>query len=121
MTALETDFANYMGAFSPYLQTALESHEEYQLCSVAVGLIGDICRALGEQSIPYCDGFMKSLVDDLQSAALHRSVKPLILSAFGDVALSIGAAFEPYLTTTMNVLSQAGGMRADPVRFRVIS
>jgi importin subunit beta-1 len=114
--ALEQDFHPYLQAFLPFLVNALSSHEEYQLCSIAVGLIGDICRALGDRSLPYCQGFMEVLLADLQSTVLHRSVKPPILSCFGDVALAVGPAFEPFLETTMGVLQQAGAMRADPVR-----
>lgn len=113
--ALEQAFHPYLQAFLPFLINALNSHEEYQLCSIAVGLIGDICRALGDASLPYCQGFMEVLLADLQSTVLHRSVKPPILSCFGDVALAVGPAFEPFLETTMGVLQQAGAMRADPV------
>lgn len=60
---------------------------------------------------------MQVLLEDLQSTVLHRSVKPLILSCFGDIALAVGPAFEPYLETTVNVLQQAGSMRAEPVGF----
>lgn len=114
--SLESDFHPYLQSFLPFLVEALNSHAEYQLCSIAVGLIGDICRALGPQSLPYCQGFMEVLLRDLQSTVLHRSVKPPILSCFGDVALAVGGAgFEPFLETTMGVLQQAGAMRADPV------
>jgi len=101
----------------PYLATALQAQEETQLCSIAVGLIGDICRALGPQSVQYCDEFMNALLKNLQSEFLNRSVKPPILSCFGDIALAIGPAFRPYVETTMQVLEQAGQMRVDPVRF----
>lgn len=114
--ALEQDFHPYLQAFLPFLISALGAHEEYALCSIAVGLIGDICRALGEASLPYCQGFMEVLLADLQSNVLHRNVKPVILSCFGDVALAVGPGFEPFLETTMGVLQQAGAMRADPVR-----
>ena len=116
--ALEHDFQPYLQAFLPMLLSALQSHEEYQLCSIAVGLIGDICRALGEDSLPYCHGFMDVLLANLQSTVLHRNVKPPILSCFGDIALAIGASYEPFLATAMTVLQQAGAMRADPVRIR---
>lgn len=115
-SALDSGFVSYLSAFLPYLSNAIGSHEEYQLCSIAVGLIGDICRALGEASLPYCQSFMEALLAALQSPVLHRSVKPPILSCFGDIALAVGPAFEPFLETTMGVLSQAGAMRADPVR-----
>ncbi|KAK4052277.1 karyopherin Kap95 [Microbotryomycetes sp. JL221] len=118
--ALDQRFSNYLPAFLPFLINALNSHEEYQLCSIAVGLIGDICRALGETCQPYCQGFMEVLLADLQSSVLHRSVKPPILSCFGDIALAIGPAFEPFLDTTMGVLAQAGQMRADPNNFDLV-
>ncbi|KAM0747802.1 ARM repeat-containing protein [Meredithblackwellia eburnea MCA 4105] len=118
--ALEQNFHPYLQAFLPFLSNALNSHEEYQLCSIAVGLIGDICRALGEGSLPYCQGFMEALLADLQSSVLHRSVKPIILSTFGDIALAVGPGFEPFLETTMGVLQQAGAMRADPSNFDLV-
>ncbi|GAA5858585.1 hypothetical protein JCM8547_001375 [Rhodosporidiobolus lusitaniae] len=119
-SALDKGFETYLPAFLPSLSSAIGSHEEYQLCSIAVGLIGDICRALGESCLPYCQGFMEALLVALQSPVLHRSVKPPILSCFGDIALAIGPAFEPFLETTMKVLSQAGAMRADPTNYDLV-
>ncbi|CAG8731428.1 9975_t:CDS:2, partial [Racocetra fulgida] len=107
--------ALYLEAFAPFLYGALSNHEEYQLCSIAVGLIGDICRALQEQSLPYCDTFMNVLLQNLQSPVLNRNVKPAILSCFGDIALAIGGRFEVYLEIVMLVLLQASNMRADGV------
>ncbi|CAG8604106.1 16120_t:CDS:10 [Acaulospora morrowiae] len=111
-TAMEADFVRYLEAFAPFLYAALSNHEEYQLCSIAVGLIGDICRALQEQSLPYCDTFMNVLLQNLQSPVLNRSVKPAILSCFGDIALAISGRFEVYLEVVMMVLAQASNMRA---------
>ncbi|CAG8433275.1 4156_t:CDS:10 [Diversispora eburnea] len=111
-TAVEGDFVRYLEAFAPFLYAALSNHEEYQLCSIAVGLIGDICRALQEQSLPYCDTFMNVLLQNLQSPVLNRNVKPAILSCFGDIALAISGRFEVYLEVVMMVLAQASTMRA---------
>ncbi|KAH8918742.1 ARM repeat-containing protein [Atractiella rhizophila] len=118
--ALEQDFHTYLQAFLPFLFAALRNHEDYQLCSIAVGLVGDICRALGEGSVQYCQGFLEMLMQDLQSAVLHRSVKPPILSCFGDIAMSIGGSYVPFLESTMTVLQQAGAMRADPNNFDLV-
>lgn len=115
IAALESDFLPYLQAYLPFMVESLRNHEEYQLCSISVGLIGDVCRALGEQSAQYCDSFMSVLFENLQSPVLNRSVKPPILSCFGDVAMAIGAAFEPFLPTTMAVLQQASLMQASPV------
>ncbi len=83
---------------------------------VAVGVIGDISRALADQSAQYAGHFMTVLLENLQSDVLGRNVKISILSCFGDIALATGPQFEPYLDTTMSVLRQAGGVEPNPVR-----
>ncbi|KAI9504650.1 karyopherin Kap95 [Coemansia spiralis] len=113
ITALEGDFSRYLESFSPFLYTALQNHEEYQLCSIAVGLIGDICRAMGQDASPYCDQFMTILLHDLESDVLHRDVKPGILSCFGDIALAIGGRFESYIEVTFTVLMSACNLSAN--------
>lgn len=105
--ASEAEFEKYLQAFSPFLVEALRKHEETQLCKTAVGLVGDICRALGPNAANYANDFMVVLFEDLQSQTLSREVKPTILSSFGDIALAIGDKFEPFLATTMAVLQQA--------------
>ena len=115
ISALEANFSRYLEPFIPILYSALQNPEEYQLCGIAVGLIGDICRALGENAVQYCNSFMELLIQNLQSPVLHRNVKPAILSCFGDIALAIGGQFESYLNIAIMVLQQAGNMRADKV------
>lgn len=120
-STLEGDFAKYSDAFMPFLSNGLQSHEEYTLCGIAVGLVGDVCRALGADSVKYTPGFMEALMTSLSSSVLHRSVKPPILSCFGDIAMAVGPdGFNNYLQTTMNVLAQAGSMRADPNNFDIV-
>ncbi|KAI9144908.1 putative karyopherin beta-1 subunit [Paraphysoderma sedebokerense] len=113
-TAIDKHFARYLDSFSPFLCNALQNHEEHQLCSIAVGLVSDICRALVTDAAPYCDMFMNLLLQDLQSPVLHRDVKPAILACFGDVALAIGSKFEVYLEVVFHVLQQACQLKADP-------
>ncbi|EPQ55831.1 ARM repeat-containing protein [Gloeophyllum trabeum ATCC 11539] len=119
-SALEQGFAPYMPAFLPFLHPALKAHEDTQLCTVAVGLIGDFSRALGELSAQYADAFMRVLLENLQSDVLNRNVKISILSCFGDIALAIGPAFEPYLETTMSVLRQAGAVQPNPLDYELV-
>lgn len=118
--ALEQNFAPYMNAFLPLLYPALKAHEDAQLCTVAIGVIGDLSRALGEQSAQYANAFMAVLVENLQSDILNRNVKITILSCFGDIALAIGPAFEPFLGTTMNVLHQAGAIVPNPLDIELV-
>ena len=114
--ALEQGFAPYIiNAFLPHLYPALKAHEGTQLC-VAVGIIGDISRALGDQTAQYCQAFMGVLLENLQSDVLNRDVKISILACFGDLAMAIGPSFEMYLQATMGVLRQAGALQPNPVR-----
>ncbi|ESK93922.1 karyopherin kap95 [Moniliophthora roreri MCA 2997] len=119
-SALEANFSPYISAFLPFLYPALKAHEDTQLCTVAVGIIGDISRALGEQSTQYAGPFMTVLLENLQSEVLNRNVKIVILSCFGDIALAIGPNFEPYLETTMNVLRQAGAVEPNPLDYDLV-
>jgi importin subunit beta-1 len=119
-SALESNFTPYIQAFLHYLYPALKAHEDTQLCTVAVGIIGDISRALGEQSAQYANPFMTVLLENLQSDVLNRNVKISILSCFGDIALAIGPAFEPYFETTMGVLRQAGAVEPNPLDYDLV-
>lgn len=65
-SALEEEFIKYMDSFSPFLIGALGNQEEPGLCSMAIGLVSDISRALSEKVQPYCDTFMNYLLDLLR-------------------------------------------------------
>ena len=68
--ALEEDFGKYMDSFTPFLYNALGNREEPGLCAMAIGLVSDITRALGEMSQPYCDNFMNYLLSNLNVSSL---------------------------------------------------
>lgn len=119
-SALEEKFAPYIEVFLPLLYPALKAHEDAQLCTVAIGVIGDLSRALGDKTTLYSDAFMRVLLENLQSDVLNRNVKIHILSCFGDIALAIGSAFGPYLNTTMDVLHQAGSVQPPPLHSELV-
>mmetsp|Transcript_41983 Transcript_41983/g.64654 ORF Transcript_41983/g.64654 Transcript_41983/m.64654 type:complete len:863 (+) Transcript_41983:90-2678(+) len=104
---LEADFAKYMSALQPFLIAGLRNFQAYQVCIVAVGTVGDISRNIEAQIQPYCDEIMNALVETLKDSTIHRSVKPPVLSCFGDIAMAIGAAFDPYLQFSVMLLMQA--------------
>ncbi|KAG2676993.1 hypothetical protein I3760_12G077600 [Carya illinoinensis] len=110
--AAGSDFAKYMPEFYRYLEMGLQNFEDYQVCAITVGVVGDICRALEDKILPYCDGIMTQLLKDLSSNQLHRSVKPPIFSCFGDIALAIGENFEKYLMYAMPMLQSAAELSA---------
>ena len=121
-----------MPNFHKWLEFALRNWEEHMVCGVAVGVVGDICRALGDKILPYCDVIVGLLNENLrvrytarsrlntdglflllllfcflQNPSVNRLVKPPILSCFGDIALAISGKFEKYLPLVMNMLQQA--------------
>ena len=78
-------FLKYVEAFMPFLHAALRNFAAYQVsgeapvvsgvpadcpapqvCVVAVGLIGDLCRSLGGKMQPYCNDIMQLLVENLR-------------------------------------------------------
>ncbi|KAH7161343.1 armadillo-type protein [Dactylonectria macrodidyma] len=113
-TSMEEDFVKYMEAFAPFLYNALGNQEEPSLCSMAIGLVSDITRSLGERSQPYCDNFMNYLLNNLRSTTLANQFKPAILQCFGDIAGAIGGHFETYLSVVAQVLEQASTVTATP-------
>ncbi len=68
--------------------------QEWQVCQVTVGVLGDVCRALDDQMMPFCADLLPILLQNLQSNDVHRNVKPGILSCFGDIVLAVGDKFE---------------------------
>merc|ERR1719171_16798 len=102
-----------MGHFGPFLSLGLSNYEEHQVCAVAIGVVGDICRALEAKAATYCDEIVQLLLRNLQNPALNRNVKPPILSCFGDIALAIGGHFEKYMQVTMTMLVQASQTSID--------
>lgn len=108
--AIEDDFIKYMASFTPFLYSALGNVDESSLCSMAIGLVSDISRALNEKVQPYCNDFMNYLLGDLRSAS--NQLKPAILETFGDIAQAIGTKFNPYLSIVGQVLQQASHVTA---------
>jgi len=113
-------FIKYIDAFKPFLLMGLKNITEHQVCMAAVGVIGDICRAIGKQILPHCDELMYLLLDGLASESVHRSVKPHILSVFGDIALAVGTDFTKYLEVILKTLQQASQANVDKSDYDLI-
>ncbi|KAE8661030.1 Importin subunit beta-1 [Hibiscus syriacus] len=110
---IDLHFIREKPEFFKYLEMGLQNFEEYQVCGITVGVVGDICRALDDKILPYCDGIMGLLLKDLASSELHRSVKPPIFSFFGDIALAIGEHFEKYVPYALPMMQEAAEICAN--------
>lgn len=107
-TKMGPGFIRYAPYLVPPLINGLKSVEESSLCTVAVGVVGDLCRALNGAIMAYCDDIMHCLLELLQSPVLNRSVKPHVISVFADIAMAIEGDFDRYSKIIMGILKQAG-------------
>lgn len=117
---LGESFIKYMEAFNPFFIAGLKNYQEYQVCQAAVGLLGDLCRALGNKVLPFCDEVMVILLENLGNDHVNRCVKPTILSVFGDVALAVGPEFKKYLPIVLTTLAQATQAKVDRNNYDMI-
>ena len=101
-------FAAYLPALAPVLEAGLAATRAPAVCAAAVGVLGDVARAVGDEALaPWGDVLVAALLRAVQSPETPRDVKPPILSAFGDVALALGPRFEPYLGHVLPTLAAA--------------
>lgn len=105
--ALGEGFIKYMDVFKNYLIMGLKSHNNHKVCAAAIGVITDISRGLKNRVLPYCDEIMAILLENLRDNTIDQSIKPVIFSAFGDIAMAIGPEFHKYLDIVMKMLLQA--------------
>lgn len=49
-----------------------------QVCLSVVGVLGDLCRNVEEDILPYCDEVMQLLIHNLGSNDVHRTIKPQV-------------------------------------------
>ncbi|XP_050527566.1 importin subunit beta-like [Daktulosphaira vitifoliae] len=107
-------FNKYMEYFKTYLFIGLQNNMEFPVCLAAIGIVGDLSRALREDFAQYCDQVFALLFETLRNNTVNRNLKPQILSTFGDIALGIGAEFKKYLDHVLNALVQVAQLQLDP-------
>lgn len=107
VNVLGVEFERYMKAFAPVLCIGLKAFKEEQMCATCISLVVDLSTGLELKMLPYCDDIMTIFSQNLQNQNLPSSLKPLIISSFGDIALAIGGNFEKYLGFVCGILKQA--------------
>ena len=68
---------------------------------------------MSNRVLQWSDEIMEVLLSNLGDNSVHRSVKPQILSVFGDVALATGPEFRKYLSHVLETLMQASQAQVD--------
>ena len=104
----------YLEAFIPMLLQGLKSLELTNLCLICTGGVVDLCGGLGPLIQPHADGIMEAMFNIIRDGSVHRDVKPAVISCFGDMAMAVGAAYQPYMQLTMMLLMQASQQSAPP-------
>jgi len=118
--ALAADFGRYMDAFHPFLVNCLTNFEEHTVCLHAVGLVGDICRALGPNILKYSETYLLILLSNAQNNRVHRDVKPHILACFGDIAQAINENIATQFLAIMQILCGAAEVQLNTVPKKII-
>ena len=108
---LEGDFRRYMAAVAPTLRNGLLNLAEADVCMAAVCTMGQIAQSLKSEFEPYAAATVDALLTVARSQEVAREVKPLALSAFGDVAGALDEKIEPYLPPVLQILKLAGEIK----------
>jgi len=109
--AVGAGFERFMPHFAPHLQVGLANFEDQQVCLMAVGVVGDLCRALERKMAAYCDTILETLYGNIVNGAVDRKIKAAIMSCFGDISMAIAGDFEKYLQPVVRMLQQASSTK----------
>ncbi|EGD72145.1 hypothetical protein PTSG_11556 [Salpingoeca rosetta] len=104
---LERDFAPYFDTVKPLVVEALQNTQHSQTCLAAVGALSDMLLALQDQVKPYVQEFLSLLMEVVAVPDVDRSIKPQVISTFGDFAQAIGRDIVVYLQMLLPVLKTA--------------
>lgn len=112
-----TDLAvNLVTPFLPYVLGILARPDEAQLCRVVIGFVSDVARAC-KSTTPVTgnlDNLVVSLQRILQSPTCQRDLKPLAITALGDLAGAVGGPVwcsSAHFVSTFTILGMASGIQ----------
>lgn len=107
--------ANLVGPFMPYVLGILARPDEAQLCRVVIGFVSDVARACKTTTpvVSNLDTLIVSLHRILQSPTCQRDLKPLAITALGDLAGAVGGPVwcsSPHFGPTFTIFGMACGI-----------
>ena len=107
-------FEVFLPVYLPVVLAGVSNYESYDVCSMAVRIVGDIARAVNGAMDPFCDKLVReTLAPILERRDIDKRLKPLVMATLGDLALATRGRFEPYVPGTVKLLSQAAFTRLE--------
>jgi len=103
-------FQPFTEKFGPYLVHSLRNINDTALCRVAIGCVGDLARALEQGIAIYLKDLVPLLSEILRNPETEYGLKPIAISALGDLAFFAGKAFEEYLNGFLELLKVASAL-----------
>lgn len=100
-------FEPYTQKFGPYLVHSLKSINDSVLCRVAIGCTGDLARALENGISAYLKDLVPLLLEILRNPETEYELKPMAISALGDLAFFSGKNFTLYSNDLLEILKSA--------------
>ena len=113
-STLAQKFEVFLPIYLPIVFVAVGNFESYDVCSMAIRIVGDLSRAVNHAMDPFCDKLVRETFGPiLERREVDKRLKPLVMSALGDLALATRGRFEPYVPGTVKLLSQAAFTRLE--------
>jgi len=104
----------YLGALWPRMMAALGAPADAVGCKSALLFAGEAVRGLGPRLAERAPELLTALIKLLSDTLVERELKPVALSALGDVAMALGRDVLPYVGTMHAVVMGAAGLEAPP-------
>jgi importin subunit beta-1 len=109
--AMRQRFVPYLERVHAFVQAALTSFNDYDLCASAIATLGDLATACEAEMAPMLPETMTTFMNFLQSEEGDRDIKSLMIHCLGDLTLNVGGqVMHEYLTALMPIVQAIGNV-----------
>mmetsp|Transcript_10882 Transcript_10882/g.21872 ORF Transcript_10882/g.21872 Transcript_10882/m.21872 type:complete len:855 (-) Transcript_10882:230-2794(-) len=102
-----------LGELTPFLLKCLENENNYQTCSLAIGVIGDICRTADSEIELFVEQVAGIIFSILKNNNTISSIKPLILVCLGDLSLTERFLSREFYETVVKIFKETAAFLED--------
>ena len=107
-------FERYIEYTAPMILKGVQEINERSVCTHAISSLKCIFASLKKKILSYSDPFVAELLNVLRSDTADRSLKPIAISALGELAEAIDGDFERYHKVVLDILQMAQSQNAGP-------